>query len=392
MFWIIISIIDIILFCISAFAVCYILLYSITSCWYQRMVPGITKRYGRFLIITTASAGDQGIEETIKSILNQQYDKKNFELIVVGNGLTPLQKIKLAQYPITLLCTNFENGTKGDAQRYAIENMHSMKIYDNVIFINPDEIVSPDFLAEANKVLQSGQHFFQMHRKPLATNNEASILSATMEEINNSIFRKGHVVLGMPSSLTDSALSLDYSWYKNNAKKINKYDEDKSLEALLLCQNIFVDYVDDVYVYVRPVETDTQIIEQRKRWMKTKYSSLRQNLKLLFPSIIKWNRSIIDKIISWVMIPRIILMFIIILMSLLLPFIYFSLVIKWWILFLIVTFAFALATPDYIVQDKRWARAFFHMPKILLKSTLSILIPKSIFEKFEKKFSRKSAS
>ena len=337
------------------------------------MVPGITRRYSRFLIITTVTADDSNVEDTINSLLKQQYEQRNYEVVVVGDKLTPIQKIKLAQYPITLLCTNLENGTKGQAQRYAIQNMHSMKIFDNVILLDPDETVLPDFLLEVNKVVQSGQHYFQIHRKPQFINSVASILSATMEEINNSIFRKGHVVLGMPSSLIGSAIALDYSWFKKNVHNINNIDEEKSLEALLLKDQIFVDYVDDVYVYYRPVASHNAIIQQRKRWMESKLATLLNSVKQILPSIIHWNKNVIDKIIVWMMIPKIILMGVIIGMGLIIPFIYFTIAIKWWILFFVVTFAFALATPDYIVQDERWAKSFIQMPVILGKSLLNLL-------------------
>ena len=68
--------------------------------------------------------------------------------------------------------------------------------------------------------------------------------------------------------------------------------------------------------------------------------------------------------------PRMIMMMIIIFMSVVLPFIYFSLAIKWWLLFGIVLFIFALATPNYLV-DKHWNRTFFIIPVIFLSAILS---------------------
>ena len=65
-----------------------------------------------------------------------------------------------------------------------------------------------------------------------------------------------------------------------------------------------------------------------------------------------------------------ILMAIIIFMGILMPYIYFSLAIKWWLLFAIVLFIFALATPNYLVDDK-WDRTFFMIPVIFLSSLLA---------------------
>ncbi len=373
MFWTALTIIDIILFILSAITVLYILFYAIVSCFYQQIDTGITRKFGRFLIITTATSKDVYLEDTIKSVLQQKYDKKNFEMIIVGDDLTPLQKIKLAQYPITLLCTHMNEGSKSKAQQYALDNMRSMKIFDNIILLDPDETVMPDFLTEVNKVLQSGQQFFQLHRKPLNFNKEASLLSATMEEINNSIFRKGHVTLGLPSALIGSAVCLNYTWFKSNISRIDANDEEKSLETLLIKQKIFVDYIDNICVFLRPVSTSADIIKQRRRWMETRITTFFRNLRMLLPSLLHWDIDMADKIFSWMIIPRIILMGIIMAMCGILPFIYFTMSIKWWVLFFIVTFAFALATPDYVVQDAQWTRSLKHAPRIVLGSFFNII-------------------
>jgi hypothetical protein len=63
-------------------------------------------------------------------------------------------------------------------------------------------------------------------------------------------------------------------------------------------------------------------------------------------------------------------MVVIMLMGIILPFIYFTLALKWWALFVIVLLIFALATPNYLVDDK-WDRTFFLMPAIILSSLLS---------------------
>lgn len=87
---------------------------------------------------------------------------------------------------------------------------------------------------------------------------------------------------------------------------------------------------------------------------------------------------------------------IIILMGIILPLIYFTLAIKWWILFFIVTFAFALATPDYLAQDKGWAKSFKHMPLIILGSLFNLIsnnaLTQSIKGIFKKKKTKKAQS
>ena len=55
------------------------------------------------------------------------------------------------------------------------------------------------------------------------------------------------------------------------------------------------------------------------------------------------------------------MMAIILIMSIVLPFIYMTLVIKWWILGSLALFIFALATPDYLVAEM-WEKTFLRDP------------------------------
>ena len=69
------------------------------------------------------------------------------------------------------------------------------------------------------------------------------------------------------------------------------------------------------------------------------------------------------------LLPRMILMVIIIFMCVIPPFIYFTIGVKWWILFAIVLFVFAMATPNYLV-DEKWDSTFFKIPVVFMSSIL----------------------
>lgn len=69
-------------------------------------------------------------------------------------------------------------------------------------------------------------------------------------------------------------------------------------------------------------------------------------------------------------------------MSIILPFIYFTLCIKWWLLGAVALFIFALATPDYLV-DEMWDKTFLRSPLITLWGKLYTLLPRLISKRDE---------
>ena len=75
------------------------------------------------------------------------------------------------------------------------------------------------------------------------------------------------------------------------------------------------------------------------------------------------------------LIPRTTMRGIIMLMCVVLPFIYMTLAIKWWILAALVLFFFALATPDYLV-DEMWDKTFLQSPFVTLWGKLYTIFSK----------------
>jgi hypothetical protein len=76
-------------------------------------------------------------------------------------------------------------------------------------------------------------------------------------------------------------------------------------------------------------------------------------------------------------------------MSLVLPFIYFSLAITWWVAAALITFSYALATPDYVV-DKNWDKDFMSAPFLILGGMFNIFRAGSIEAGHQMNFVKKS--
>ena len=200
-----------------------------------------------------------------------------------------------------------------------------------------------------------------MHRISRNRDTTTALFASIFEEINNAIFRRGHINVGLSSALAGSGVAYDFTWFKTNVMKARTSGEDKELEALLLRQEYFIDYFDDIYVYGEKKRTTAKLNEQRGRWASQQFHNFVRNIKFLPGAIFRKQYDLADKIIQWMLIPRTTMVAILLFMSIVLPFIYMTIVIKWWILGAIALFIFALATPDYLVREM-WDKSFLHNP------------------------------
>lgn len=370
-FWILLYIIDWFLFIICAGTVLYIGVFSIFSLFNRTNVINKAKLQRRFIILIPSYKQDEVIEHTVLSILGQSYPQRMFDVAVISDHQSEITNMRLAQYPITLLTPDFEVSTKAKSLQYAILNLPEFKIYDVVIILNADNIVGTEFLTNVNDAYETAAtKAIQLHRISRNRDTAAARMDAIFEEINNNIFRKGHINVGLSAALSGSGVAYDFNWFKANVMKAKTAGEDKELEALLLRQGIFIDYFDNIYVYGEKKRTTTKLNEQRGRWAWQQLQNFIRNIKYLPGSIIKKQNDLTDKIIQWMLLPRTTMVGIIMLMSVVLPFIYMTLVIKWWVLGSLALFFFALATPDYLV-DEMWDKTFLRAPFVTLWGIIS---------------------
>jgi len=371
-FWFIVYAFDVVLFIGTAITVIYMLVFAIACLFTKKFDIPRAKKQNRFVVIIPSYQGDDHIEKTVKSVLAQNYPQRLFDITVVSDHMDEMVNLRLAQYPITLLVPNFKYSTRAKSLQFAMANLPEFKIYDIVVILSHNTIVESDFLERVNEAYETaGTKAVQLHRASVRRETAVSNLSAIFEEINNNIFRQGHINMGLSSALNASGMAFDFTWFKNNVGKLRTAWDDKEMEALLLQQDIFIDYFKDIYVYddrSRDLKTFNQ---QRGRFLSTQFYTLFKNVQYLVPALIRKRYDFVDKILQWILIPRTLLLAIIGFMSIVLPLIYMTLAIKWWIAGAVVMFAFALATPDYLV-DEKWDKNFLMAPVMMFFGVLNI--------------------
>ena len=363
-FWDILYIVDWFFFIITAGTVFYLGIFSIASIFSRTTNINEAKLRRRFIIMIPAYKQDDVIEQTVLSILAQSYPQRLFDVTVISDHQSEITNMRLAQYPITLLTPNFEVSSKAKSLQYAILNLPEFKIYDVAMILDADNIVEQNFLTQMNNAYESAAtKAIQAHTVSRNRDTAAARLDAIFEEINNAIFRKGHINLGLSASLANSGTAFDFNWFKENVMKTKISGEVKELEAMLLRNQIYIDYFHDILIYGEKVRTTEKLNLQHGRWAVKQFMNLLRNIRYLPGAIFNKQRDLADKIIQWILVPRTVLVGIIMIMSLVLPFIYFTLVIKWWCIGALCLFFFALATPDYLV-DEMWDKTFLRSPLV----------------------------
>ena len=370
-FWIILYIIDWILFIPVAGTVLYLGIFSVASLFTRDTIQNKAKIQNRFAIIIPSHKQDKVIEQAVVSILSQDYPQRLFDVVVVSDHQSEITNMRLAQYPITLLTPDFAESTKAKSLQYAILKLPEFKIYDIALILDADNIVEQDFLTKVNDAFETAAtKAIQMHRISRNRDTAVARMGSIFEEINNNIFRKGHINLGISAALAGSGTAYDFTWFKTNVMKAKTAGEDKELEALLLKQGYFIDYFDNILLYGEKKRTTSKMNEQHSRWTLQQFQNLLKNIRYLPGAIFRKQYDWADKLIQWMLMPRTSMIGIMMFMSILLPVIYLSMAVKWWVVSSAVLFFFALATPDYLV-DEMWDRTFLRSPFVTLWGIIS---------------------
>lgn len=368
MFWVVIHIIDIALWCLVALSVGYITFYAMTyaigAFKTKKTKNGMSDRQNSFLVIFPAYSEDNVILHSITEFTRQQYPTDKYTVVVVSDHMKTETNQKLSALPITLLQPVFDKSSKAKALQYAIDNIHHT--YDYVIILDADNIVRPDFLCRLNALCDSGFTAIQCHRRAKNSDSKIAELDGISEEINNSLFRKGHNDIRLSSALIGSGMCFDYRWFAAHVHLLSTAGEDRELEKMLLSENIFIKYADDIEVLDEKVGNEGNFQRQRQRWMSAQIHSLLSMLKDLPTAIIRLNINYIDKTIQQMLIPRSMLLVGTFIWSLFMTLAVPVWAAKWWILFALTVLALFIAIPRKM-RSHSLAKLLTHLPLLTWK-------------------------
>ena len=387
------NIINWILYIPLALCVCYLLVYAVASKFYRAPCFPEARKLRRFVILFPAYKEDRVIISSVRSFLQQDYPQELFDIIVISDQMQDTTNDALRSLPIRLLIADYKESSKAKAMTMAM-NAIKEEPYDVVAVMDADNLTSPDFLAEVNRAFDSGLQSIQAHRTGKNLNTAISVLDGISEEINNGIFRSGHNVLGLSAALSGSGMAFDAHWFRQNVAHLQTAGEDKELEALLLQQRIHTTYLAQLPIYDEKTQKEEAISNQRKRWIAAQFGILRSSLSGLWKAICQGNIDYYDKIIQWMLPPRLIQLAAVFGLTLIFTTIgiwlslqgnssghEWTIAIKWWILSAAQIAAMILPIPNNLL-NKQLGKAIIKIPMLALTTIGNLFKLKGAYKKF----------
>lgn len=358
----------------------YIAIFSISSLFFKQKKYVETSKKQRFIILIPAYKEDAVIHNCVTSTLCQTYPAELYDITVISDHMRWETNASLQQKRLTLIELQEKESSKAKALRIAIESIVD-KTYDYVLILDADNIIPPYYLQELNKATIQGIKAIQTHRKAKNLNTDTAILDAAIEEMNNSIFRKGHIRLGFSSALIGSGMAFEFQWFAQNIIYTHSTGEDKELEEFLLRQSIHIEYLDTLDILDEKVQQSAALRNQRRRWMATQFFLASKMGRYLPNALLNGNGDYLLKTLQTFILPRSILLgitgFFSVISYISSPF--YS--IKWWILFILLNGSLYIAIPR-TMRHKYVSRIIRQVPQFVLIMILNLFHLKGMAKKF----------
>ena len=289
---------------------------------------------------------DAVILPTVHACLAQDYPDDRYDVVVISDHMQPETNAVLSSLPIKLLQVDFEKSTNTKSLQAALGYLDKAA-YDIALVIDADNIIAPSYLSELNDAFSvSGVRVVQTHRVAKNLNTGMAYLDAISEEINNSIFRLGHVNLGMSAALIGSGMAFEYPlFYDAMMDNTSVGGFDRVLEMKLLYKGIHIHYLPDTIVRDEKIQKANSFYRQRRRWLSAQYYSFFEFANHLLPAIRSGKWDFCDKLYQQISLSRVLLLGFVFIISLAHSLFASPSACKWWGIFILLLLALAFAIP-----------------------------------------------
>lgn len=368
-----VQIMDAILFLLLSIPVIYLFICALFSLGRYKNPYPTAKVQHRFLVLFTVLRNGKEVIESINHFLDtQQYPREKYDIAVAATQLPEEDLITLLQMPVNIVVPDKEKCTKVYAIQQVMER-YSPNEYDAVVIFNADNHIVHNALELFNNAYYSGCDSIQAHRMAENLTTNIAILNAASEEINNNLFRKAHTRMGFSSALIGSAMAFDFAMFHEIAPSLRGSDLSKTMETALLRQNIYTEYMEEIVCYSRKEESTNDYEAQRIGWIRSQYSSTFLALQRFPLALLKGEWDYALKLFQWLMPSRFLLIALIVLCTVGITLLDWTLSLKWYILLAMIVLTFVIALPEGEI-NKRFRYSFWALPILVFTALFSPFI------------------
>lgn len=361
----IIAIFETIILAYLSIQVFYLLFFALAGKFSNKKDFPKAQKLRKIRIFIPGYKEDAVIIATAKDAIKQDYPKELFEVVIIADSFSEATLSTLKSLPIKVVEVSFEKSTKGKALQKAIEATAIAPV-DIVVILDADNHMTQGFLHAVNDAYEQGYQVIQGHRTAKDFKTPFALLDACTEEINNNIFRRGHVAVGLPSALIGSGMAFDWNLFVNYLKDIGDTSgEDKELEFRIIRDKKDVAFLDKKYVLDEKVAKTDVFSQQRSRWLAMQVEFLEKYFIEGWFQLFKGNIAFFNKVFQTYLFPRVMLVAVMVLW-LIVSFVFSSEHLNYSIgLFLALAFSLLLSIPSKW-YNKQLLMAFLQIPGAII--------------------------
>jgi cellulose synthase/poly-beta-1,6-N-acetylglucosamine synthase-like glycosyltransferase len=288
--------------------VLYLLFFAVAGHRKRPALPTVSAAAPRRMcVLMPAYHADAVIRETAPEASRHRYAGPA-DVHVIADGLRPATVQALRQQNVGVVEVTFAKSTKGKALLAALDALPA-QAYDVAVILDVDNVMGPDFLAQVDAAFAAGYRVVQGHRTAKNLDSPFAVLDACNEEINNHIFRQGHVSVGMSSALIGSGMAFEYSYLHQLLQDIGDTPgEDKEIDFRVLRDRCKIAYLPAALVYDEKIPNSKVFATQRTRWLATQQEFLQKYFTEGLRQLFRGNLDFFDKVVQSMLLPRILLL------------------------------------------------------------------------------------
>lgn len=367
--------IEFILFIYFAINTLYVLTLSVAGWAYKRKPLPVANSYKKIAVLVPAYKEDAVIISTVRHMLQLNYPKKYYDVVVIADRLKEETMDILKTLDVIIVPIFLKKSNKSKSMNYCFEQLPD-NYYDIAVISDADNIPTQNFLSDVNNAYQAGHHVIQAQRVAKNTDTPVALLDAISETINNHLFRQGAGAVGLSPSLIGSAMAFDYKLIKQELAGIDSVSEDKVLQLNLIEKGYKVFYLKGTLVFDEKVSTPDAYKNQRRRWMAGQFNQVRYNFLKGIKMLFKGNVDYFHFAVWYNLLPsRILSLMALFPLSLLFTILYsdqIGIILRWWTITLVYVGALLVAVPQSFFTRKLY-EAVINLPVIIWKTIEAVL-------------------